>query len=304
MAALDRWYDDHGVDSDFLATPARTVYRRHAHRRRRRAGASTLTRLLLTLLLLGAILVWRLPGSPQWHELTRIIPGASSAAQVSEPPAPPPGEGGYAFLQTQPGSADPVTYDPCVVIHVGVNHEQAPAHAEEMVREAVQRVNQATGLPLVVDAAPSDQPLNTSWSTAGMTLDEATPPFVLVGWSTSGAMTELDGKVAGLGGSMATPSTRTGQLVWRIGQVALDADTYRDLASRGVDGRLEGRAIIMHELGHVVGLAHVDDTRQLMAARNTGRTEFGDGDLRGLYRLGQGACAVGSRQDPWDPGGR
>ena len=53
------------------------------------------------------------------------------------------------------------------------------------------------------------------------------------------------------------------------------------------------RAIVLHELGHIVGLAHVDDPHELMYGDNIGMTDFGPGDLTGLARLGQGACAPG-----------
>ncbi len=46
----------------------------------------------------------------------------------------------------------------------------------------------------------------------------------------------------------------------------------------------------MHELGHVVGLNHVHDRRELMNGANLGRTVFGPGDRRGLALLGQGPC--------------
>ena len=46
----------------------------------------------------------------------------------------------------------------------------------------------------------------------------------------------------------------------------------------------------MHELGHVVGLAHVDDSREVMYADNVGVTQFGSGDLAGLAALGRGRC--------------
>jgi hypothetical protein len=46
----------------------------------------------------------------------------------------------------------------------------------------------------------------------------------------------------------------------------------------------------MHELAHVVGLAHVDDPRELMYADNLGHQAFGPGDLTGLAALGRGRC--------------
>ena len=51
--------------------------------------------------------------------------------------------------------------------------------------------------------------------------------------------------------------------------------------------------MITHELGHVLGLAHVDDPRQLMFAENLGTTTLADGDRRGLAALGAGACVPG-----------
>jgi predicted Zn-dependent protease len=73
------------------------------------------------------------------------------------------------------------------------------------------------------------------------------------------------------------------------GIVALDTPTMRRVLQRS-DGRLAARAILMHELGHVVGLAHVDDPGELMYDDNVGRTSFGPGDLRGLAALGRAPC--------------
>ena len=68
------------------------------------------------------------------------------------------------------------------------------------------------------------------------------------------------------------------------GSGALDRDVFRDFVDRN---NPEGaRAILVHELAHVVGLAHVDDPGELMYAENTGRTGLGPGDREGLARLG------------------
>jgi hypothetical protein len=46
----------------------------------------------------------------------------------------------------------------------------------------------------------------------------------------------------------------------------------------------------MHELGHVVGLGHVQDDRQLMSEHGHGVYAFAAGDRSGLKRLGEGPC--------------
>jgi hypothetical protein len=56
------------------------------------------------------------------------------------------------------------------------------------------------------------------------------------------------------------------------------------------DGAKLVRAVMMHELGHVVGLAHVHDVRELMNPKTVGRTSFGPGDLEGLAELGAARC--------------
>ena len=50
------------------------------------------------------------------------------------------------------------------------------------------------------------------------------------------------------------------------------------------------RAIVQHELGHVLGLDHVDDPGELMYDTSSGRTDFGPGDLEGLARLAGVPC--------------
>jgi Matrixin len=48
--------------------------------------------------------------------------------------------------------------------------------------------------------------------------------------------------------------------------------------------------VVMHELGHLVGLAHVRDPGELMAESNLERRDLGPGDRQGLAAVGAGSC--------------
>jgi len=55
--------------------------------------------------------------------------------------------------------------------------------------------------------------------------------------------------------------------------------------------RAEVRAILMHELGHLVGLDHTSDATQLMFSEAQFNVQdYRDGDRRGLALLGAQRC--------------
>jgi hypothetical protein len=112
---------------------------------------------------------------------------------------------------------------------------------------------------------------------------------VLVSWATSTEVPQLEGAVAGIGGSVPMRE-RDGVTRYVTGGVTLDADEFALLAAQA-DGTPLMRAIVLHELGHVVGLAHVDDPRELMYGDNVGLLDFGAGDRAGLARVGSGSCS-------------
>ncbi len=214
-----------------------------------------------------------------WHIGLDGIRGPSA---LGAPPPVPTGEGGYAFTRTQPLDHDrPVTYSPCRAIHVVINDAQAPGGSTGVVEEALARVSELTGLRFTVDGTTDESP--------GTRARHAEQP-VLIAWTTPSEVADLEGDVAGLGGSTSVASSSLTPIErYASGQVSLDAPQLAEVIERP-EGRNQVRAIVMHELGHLVGLDHVNDPAQLMFAKNSGATDFGDGDKRGLALLGQGSC--------------
>ena len=196
------------------------------------------------------------------------------------------GDGTYAFLAHQPREpAKPVAYDPCREIHVVLNPDGGPKRSTALLAEALRTMRETTGLKFVYDGT-SDQRPRWSGPTRPLGLGREDP--VLVSFATADEVPQLEGPVAGVGGSTSV-STQLGQRRYVTGQVTLDVASFRSLG-RQRDGEAYGLAILLHELGHVVGLAHVADPGELMYAENLGLTEFGRGDRIGLAALGRGEC--------------
>jgi hypothetical protein len=225
---------------------------------------------------LALLLVLLLPGAVPADLRSRMGLGQRAAATT----------GSYAFLAHQPGDpTDPVTYSPCQPIHVELNPAGGPTDAVALVQQAMSRVSAATGLRLDYDGLSTARP---EWKSAYLPALAQSDAPVLVSWATPEEVAELRGDVAGIGGSIWVREG-IGQRRYVTGGVTLDTGAFAELAQRP-DADAEEEAIILHEFGHLVGLAHVDDPGELMYQRNIGRTDFGPGDLAGLALLGQGSC--------------
>jgi Matrixin len=248
---------------------------RAARSRRRRTSGPVLPSLLVTALLMGGIIA--LSPSENLRALRRLA--GFDDQRVGFVPELVDGSGGYKFTRTQPGSDEPVAYDPCRAIEVVVNPQGAPANYDNLVDTALAHTSGATGLRFERIGLTDNRDLNRP-SLGG----ERSP--VLVSWATAGEVPELAGDVAGLGGSLAA-DPGTGRLRYVTGKVTLDADTFRKF---GVAEAPFAQAIVDHEFGHLVGLTHVDDPHELMYKDNVGVTTYGPGDREGLARLGRVDC--------------
>jgi hypothetical protein len=193
--------------------------------------------------------------------------------------------GARAFLVHQPGSSsNPVTWDPCRPIHYEVNVAGGPGDALGLVTAAISDVSRATGLRFDYDGPTDARP---QWKSSSLPLLAKRRP-VLVSWDTASEVPQLAGRVAGIGGALPQPARDT-RLRFVSGGVTLDSAAFAVMETEP-NGRALERAIVLHELGHLVGLAHVSDPTELMYADNVGQLDYGPGDLAGLAELGSGPC--------------
>lgn len=193
--------------------------------------------------------------------------------------------GAYEFTAKQAGTGSrPVAWDPCKPIHYEINPAGGPPDAVALVADAIGEVSQATGLKFEYDGLTDARP---RWKSSDLPFLAAHRP-VLVSWATTSEVPQLAGRVAGIGGSLPQPAS-DGRLRYVTGGVTLDSGSFKGM-DRLPDGRALERAIVLHELGHLVGLGHVTDQTELMYADNTGQLDYGPGDREGLAELGAGPC--------------
>lgn len=254
--------------------------RREARRRgdlSHRLAAGGIATLLV--LLIGGVFAHKQFG------LTIGLDGIAVAQPLGRPPEVSAGNGSYGFMMLQDTSDEPVTYDPCRPIEYVVNDAARPPGAEDVLAAAMDEISAATGLTFRSVGTTDAPPPRRDRATWGPPRREP----VLITWTNPVVVPELEGRVAGIGGSTARLDEYSSTRYYVTGLVALDSPQLSDVLSRP-GGEAQVRAIVVHELGHLVGLDHVDDPRELMYDDNVGLLELGPGDRAGLARLGAGRC--------------
>jgi len=199
----------------------------------------------------------------------------------------------YSFLEAQRGGCLPVRFNPCEPIHYVVNATLAPAGALDDLREAIRRVEEATGLTFVNDG-PTDEAaaLNRPVAQPQRYGNRWAP--ILVVWDHGAAFRmELTNPAGGRSVPVEGVSV-SGELIVNVDATAEDHGRSRPANGFG-EGSTWGR-IFIHELGHIVGLGHVARSDEIMFSElgvQRGEAVFQAGDLMGLRLLGKEAgCLV------------
>jgi hypothetical protein len=209
-----------------------------------------------------------------------------SAAPLGMPALAPAGSGGYSFLSTRPDGS-PVTFDPCRPIHFVVRPDQEPRGGRVLLTEALAELSAATGLRFVDDGATDEAPAPTRAAYQPDRYGDRWAP-VLVTWSSPSETALLSGGVLGRAGPHSFGSGLDD--LRYVSGAALFNGPALDAMLRGGDAE-KARAVLLHELGHLVGLGHVDDPYQVMYDTNSyPLPAYRSGDLRGLEKLGLGRC--------------
>ncbi len=185
-------------------------------------------------------------------------------------PVAPPSWGAHNYLARIVDK--PLRWDPCHTIRVQWNLAGRPY--EGILSQALAKVAVATGLTLV--------PVGATSATIGP--DGAADILVVVRRGSEHPINAAWGETN------------------IVGRWSFDrTEQYLTAATISINGNHSASAdwvglnpigpLLLHELGHAVGLDHVFDIGQVMYP-TTSRTEFGPGDLEGLWRVGNAAgCA-------------
>jgi hypothetical protein len=219
-----------------------------------------------------------------WWMLTRDE--ATAAAPVGASATVAEADGWAPWGHNDDGQ--PVRWDPCSPIEVVVDPDGAYAGFRRDLHEAVADVEAASGLEIDIVGETSERP------------DASRPVFqpdrygekwapVLVAFATPG---ENDLPLTAVDRGLASPVAvgPAGDRAYVTGQVVLNVER-EELRAGAADRAFSWGSTLRHELGHLVGLAHVDDEDELMHVHpGDGTVAWGDGDRRGLEAIGAGPC--------------
>ncbi|MFA9445876.1 peptidase [Egicoccus sp. AB-alg6-2] len=191
--------------------------------------------------------------------------------------------GGYAVWAYN-DDGRPIRWDPCTPIDIVVAPEGAPPGTDADLERAIAEVGRHSGLHLRVMGETDERPAARRSAYQPRRYGSRWAP-VLLAWA---APHENGLSLRDTDRGLAIPVAvgHPGARVYVTGQVVLNAE--RDDLEAGFGDRADAwGATLLHELSHLVGLAHVEDRDQLMSVHpGEGPVTLGSGDRAGLAAIG------------------
>jgi predicted Zn-dependent protease len=223
--------------------------------------------LLIFVLVLSAVLMQPSALIAWTESMFKGTPTSVSGDQAQAAPDSP-----YADLQR---NGYPVTYSPCEKWAVSINTFSAPPGYRSAVKAVIAEIRNLTGLKLVLGDDTDEVPTEDRRVYQPELYGDRPAP-ILIGW--------IDAEpsfVSGHDGSNVIV-TEDGEQTYLSGMIRLNAD--------GVLTEDELRAVLLHEMAHVVGLADSADEGSIMFGDPRGAGGFSDEQRKALKVLGNGKC--------------
>lgn len=244
----------------------------------------SLRRLTMIVAVLVAVL------SAAFHVVTASAPAASSAVtpppNVAAAPLPPTPAAAVTSADfpwmAQRADGSPVTW-PCGPIRYRLVTDGAPAGAEQLIANAFARISAVSGYEFREDA-----------SVSVVSGDDVGYPGIDIAWvPRQDFLGKDDHDAIGIGGATRTDDQ------YVHGAVQLLADWS---GSGRTDFSHDGAGpILLHELGHALGLNHSQDPAAIMYPTDMGTAQWSPAERVALQRLHQ-SCSKRRRASPWGIG--
>ncbi|HXR68521.1 MAG TPA: M66 family metalloprotease, partial [Dermatophilaceae bacterium] len=177
----------------------------------------------------------------------------------------PQTDNNYSFEVTN-GAGSPARWNPCESVHYLVEPAGAPAGWQNDVSNDISQAANATGLSFVSDGTSGSAPSGYNG--------------IVISWTS-----QLSG------GDTVGLTTYSYYNVSSYSPQIVSANIQLLGSLRGGTGTSGEEPVLLHELGHALGLGHVN-AAEVMNPVDQGYTTYHAGDLNGLTRLGasQGGC--------------
>ncbi|MGH2817256.1 MAG: matrixin family metalloprotease [Actinomycetota bacterium] len=197
---------------------------------------------------------------------------------------------GFRFQYVSEETGAPLRYDPCTPIHYAINPQNAPPGGIEDVHTAIRMTSEASGLRFIYDGTTDEVFVQLRESYQPDRYGKRWAP-ILISWLPGIPdlrNSEAGKETLGLGGSSYTTNAN-GDIVYVSGAATFASSA--ELKS-GFGGRTWGQ-VILHELGHVLGLDHVESGESVMhPSLGLRSAAWSDGDRAGLWELGVGGSCL------------